>query len=81
MIPLLLTIRIQWLRLWIPLIIIWLLLLPLILVLLPFMMLACLLIDINAWYALKAFWRLLCALPGTSIEVNDGKHTLAMKIF
>lgn len=81
MIPLLLTIRIQWLRLWIPLIIVWLLLLPLVLVLLPFMVLACLLIDVSAWRALKTFWRLLCALPGTSIELTDGQHTFAIKIF
>ena len=79
MIPTLLTIRVQWLRLWVPLIIIWLLLLPVILVLLPFMVL-CLLIDVSAWYALKAFWRLLCAMPGTSIEFTTGTHIFALKI-
>lgn len=81
MIPLLLTIRIHRLRLWIPLIIIWLLLLPLVLVLLPFIVLACMITDIGAWHAFKTFWRVVWALPGTQIELTDGRHIFALKIY
>jgi hypothetical protein len=80
-IPLLLTARTGWVRLWIPLIIVWLLLLPLVLFLLPFLVLASFLIGINAWRALRTFWQLLGALPGTSIELSERKHALALKIF
>lgn len=69
------------LRLWIPLFLIWLLLLPLVLVLLPLAMLALLILNINPFGALAAFWQTLSGLTGTHIEVNAPDALVYVRIF
>jgi hypothetical protein len=80
MIPLFLLVRVQWMRLWIPLFILWILLLPLVLVLTPFAVLACFIVRINASRAFLALWQLLSALRGINIDLNDGEHVVAVRI-
>jgi hypothetical protein len=81
MIPLLLTVRINWFRLWIPLILLWILLLPLVLVLLPFAALACSIARINPVRTFVVFWQVMSAMPGTEIEVNVENNVVAVRIF
>jgi hypothetical protein len=81
MIPLLAIIRVDRLRLWIPLFLVWLLLLPFLVLVLPLIMLVCLLNQINPFRALGAFWRVLSALSGTNIEVNDKNAVVVVRIF
>jgi hypothetical protein len=80
MIPLFLVVRVQWMRLWIPLFILWILLLPLVLVLAPIAVLACLIVRMNALRAFLALWRVLSALRGINIDLNDGEHSVAVRI-
>lgn len=81
MIPLLLTIRVHWFRLWVPLFIVWLLLLPVIVLLLPVAALACMIVHVNVRRAFRVFWDLLCGLSGTRIDVDDGEHVVAIRIY
>ncbi len=81
MIPLLMKIRVQWFRLWIPLFIVWLLLVPVVLLLLPLAVLACLIVGVPALRALRVFWQIFTGLSGTEVEVDDGKHTVAIRIY
>jgi hypothetical protein len=81
MIPLVAVIRVQSLRLWIPLFLIWLLLLPFMLLLLPLVMLACLMVQLNPFRTLAVLWQILAGLRGTNIEVNDIKAAVAIRIY
>jgi hypothetical protein len=81
MIPLVAVIRVDRLRLWIPLFIVWLLLLPLVLLLLPLLMLVGLAVGINPFRALAAFWHVFSGLRGTNIEVNDANAAVRVRIF
>ncbi len=81
MIPLLIVVRVRWVRLWIPLFVVWILLLPLVLVLLPFAVLACFIVRINPLKAILTFWGLFSAFRGTTIDVDDGKNLVAVQIF
>jgi hypothetical protein len=74
-------VRVQWVRLWIPLIVIWILLLPLVLIVLPIAVLACLIMRMNPLQTLLLHWRVLMALPGTRIELSHGKYVFAVQIF
>ncbi len=73
-------IRVDRLRLWIPLFVVWLLLLPFVLLLLPLMMLACLVVGINPLRALGIFWQVFTGLRGTNIEVNDNNAAVVVRI-
>lgn len=81
MIPLFAVIRVNWLRLWIPLFLIWLLLLPFLLLLLPLAMLACLIVRINPFRTLAILWQMIAGLRGTDIEVNDANAAVVVRIF
>jgi hypothetical protein len=81
MIPLFAVVRVDRLRLWVPLFVVWLLLLPFLLLLLPLMTLACLFLGINPLRACAAFWQTLSGLRGTHIEVNDGESLVLVRIF
>jgi hypothetical protein len=81
MIPLVAIIRVDRLRLWIPLFLIWLLLLPFLLLLLPLAMVACLIVRINPFRTLTALWQVIAGLRGTNIEVKDGNAALVVRIF
>jgi hypothetical protein len=69
------------LGLWVPLFLIWLLLLPLVLVLLPLAMLALLVLRVNPFRALAAFWQTLAGLTGTHVEVNAPDALVYVRIF
>lgn len=81
MIPMFMTVRVQWFRLWVPLVIVWVLLLPVVLVLLPVAFLVCLIVQINPLRAGKVFWQVLSGLSGTIVDVNDGEHVVAIRIY
>jgi hypothetical protein len=81
MIPLIATIRVQRLRLWIPLFLLWLLLLPFLLLLLPLAILACLMVQLNPFRTLAALWQVLTGLRGTNIELNDANAAVAVRIY
>jgi hypothetical protein len=83
MIPNLAVIRIQGEHGWcppipVPLFLIWIiaiLLSPLILAALIVLWAICLGAGYQMWRVLAALWRVLCALPGTSVRVTaEGKH-------
>jgi hypothetical protein len=80
MIPLLLIVRVGWFRLWLPLIVVWISLLPLVLILLPIAMLSCFIIGLKPLETLLIHWRVLTALPGTSVELSHGKYAFAVRI-
>lgn len=81
MIPILLSLRVQWFRIWIPLFIVWLLLLPLVLLLLPVALVACLMVRINAFRAFAVFWQLFSSFSGTRIDLDEGKYAVAIRIY
>ncbi len=83
MIPNLAVIRIQAARGWyppipVPLFLLWIiaiLLSPLILAALLVLWAVCIGAGYQMWRLLAAFWRVLCALPGTEVRVTaEGKH-------
>lgn len=74
MIPLNSTLRFRNQRgfhMWIPLFLVWLLLLPFALLMLPLIFIGCLVFAVNPFRAIAAFWRLVAALKGTNIEVDQ----------
>ncbi len=78
MMPQLLTVRVtepnrRPIRLWVPI-------LPVVLILSPFLLLAVLaaavagqIYRVDVPQALDAGWRVICALPGTEIDVHEGR--------
>ena len=83
MIPSLAVVRIQSEHFWcppipVPLFLLWLLVLllsPILIIGLIVGWAVCLAYGYPMWKAIAAFWRLLCALPGTHVRVTaEGKH-------
>ncbi len=68
------------LHLWLPLFLLWI---PLIL-LSPFILLVvlvvCMVMRIDPWRAIAAFWALSCSLPGTEVHVRMEGKTVRVKI-
>jgi hypothetical protein len=64
----------------IPLFVVWALLLPIGLLLTPVMLVVCLVARINPFRAFIAFWRVLAALKGTHVEVEDDRRTFVLRI-
>jgi hypothetical protein len=67
-------------RIWVPV-------LPVVLVLSPFLILAalgaavaCLMYRVRVMQAFGAGWRLFCALPGTRLDVHEGRTALLVSI-
>jgi len=83
--PQLLTVRVRrpegrLIRIWVPV-------LPVALVLSPFLMLAalaavvaCVVYRIRVMQAFGAGWRLFCALPGTRVDVHEGRTAVLVSI-
>jgi hypothetical protein len=67
-------------RLWLPLFLLWI---PLVL-LSPFILLVvlavCVLLRINPWRAISAFWAIFCNLPGSDVHVRTEGNTIRVKI-
>lgn len=85
MMPQLLTVRIKGaedrvIRIWVPV-------LPVALVLSPFLILAalvaavaCLVYRVRVMRAFATGWRLFCALPGTRVDVHEGRTAVLVSI-
>lgn len=78
MIPQLVTVRHRrrdgrWRRVWVPVVPILLVLSPLLILVALGGMVACVIVQVSPWGAWRGLRRLLCALPGTRIEVHDGR--------
>lgn len=58
-------------RFWIPLILIWLLLIPLFVILLPFVLIACLVCQINPFQGIAVLWQILSALRQSQVEFEN----------
>jgi hypothetical protein len=83
--PQLVTVRVNHpegrpIRLWVPV-------LPVLLVLSPFLILAallaavaCLMFRVRVMRAFGAGWRLFCALPGTRVDVHEGRTAVLVSI-
>jgi hypothetical protein len=85
MIPQLMTIRVRpergrGVRLWIPVLPLLLVLSPVLVLVLLALVVACLASRINPVRALYAGTRLLCALRGTRIHVEQGRQTVLVAI-
>ncbi len=85
MIPQLITVRVRRargrrLRLWIPLVPLALLLSPLVLLAVLAAVVGCLILRISPVRALHALARLVCALPGTRVEFEQGPTVVALTI-
>jgi uncharacterized membrane protein len=68
------------LRIWLPIFLVWFLLLPLAPLLLLIMAAICLVGGVNPLRAIAAFWRILCALPGTQVQVRRGANHVHARI-
>lgn len=83
--PQLLTVRVKrpegrLIRIWVPV-------LPMVLVLSPFLVLAalvaavaCLVYRVRVVRAFGTGWRLFCALPGTRVDVHEGRTAVLVSI-
>jgi hypothetical protein len=67
-------------RLWFPLFLLWLVLLPVILLLVPLFVIGSLIIAMNPFRALFAFWQVLTGLKGTHIEVDNRDSQILIRI-
>ena len=67
-------------RLWVPLFLLWI---PLVL-LSPLIFLVvlgvCLAGRVNPWLAIKAFWAIVCSLPGTDVRVCADGNRVTVRI-
>ncbi|SCF17934.1 hypothetical protein GA0074695_4046 [Micromonospora viridifaciens] len=68
------------LRLWVPILPVLLILSPVLLLVLALAAVACLVWRINPVRALHATWRLLCALTGTRIEIEQSRTAVLVNI-
>jgi hypothetical protein len=83
--PQLLTVRVKRpegrpIRIWVPV-------LPVVLVLSPLLILsalaaavACLMYGVSVMRAFGAGWRLFCALPGTRVDIDEGRTAVLVSI-
>jgi hypothetical protein len=68
-------------RLWLPLFLIWLVILPFALVTLPVVALVLALLGHNPLRPFVAFWDVLCALPGSHVEVRGRDALVFLHIY
>jgi hypothetical protein len=85
MIPHLVTVRHRrpdgrWLRLYVPVLPVVLVLSPLLLLAVLAGLVACLATRVSPVGALRGTGQLLCALPGTRIEIDDGQTALLVSV-
>jgi hypothetical protein len=70
----------RWLRLYIPVVPVALVLSPLLLLAILAGLVACLVFEVNPLGAVRGIGRLLWALPGTRIEMDDGQWGLRISV-
>jgi hypothetical protein len=67
-------------RIWLPLFLLWVLLLPIVLLLAPLIAIACLVVRMNPFEAFLVIWRVLGALRGTDVEVDNYSDAVTVRI-
>jgi hypothetical protein len=70
----------RWRRLYVPVLPVLLVLSPLLLVVVLAGLVACLVLRVSLVGALRGTGQLLCALPGTRIEIDDGRTALLVSV-
>jgi hypothetical protein len=70
----------RWLRLYIPVLPVLLALSPLLLLAVLAGLVACLVFRVSPVDALRGIRQLLCALPGTRIEIEDGRTAVLVNV-
>ncbi|MFG1604927.1 hypothetical protein [Actinoplanes sp. NPDC049265] len=85
MIPQLLTVRVKHpdgrpIRIWLPVLPLVLLFLPLVLLAALAAVVACAIYRVNVLRAAVTGWRVACALPGTRIDVEQGRTAVLVAI-
>ncbi|MEU8242979.1 hypothetical protein AB0C07_32380 [Actinoplanes missouriensis] len=85
MIPQLVTVRVDRpgrgpIRAWVPVLPVALLLSPLLIVAAVAAVIACVVFRIDVVRAFGVGWRLICALPGTRVDVHEGRSALLVRI-
>ena len=85
MIPQLVTVRYRrldgrWLRLYLPVLPVLLVLSPLLVLALLAGLVACVVTGVSPVGALRGVGRLLCGLPGTRIEIEDGQTAVLVSV-
>jgi hypothetical protein len=68
-------------RLWLPLFLIWILVLPFAVVTLPVMALVLALLGRHPLRMFGALWSMLCALPGSHLEVNGPRASVFLHVY
>jgi hypothetical protein len=85
MMPQLLTVRVKRptgriIRIWVPVLPVMLVLSPLLILAALAAAVACLVYRVPVMRAFGAVWRLLCALPGTRVDVHEGRTAVLVSI-
>jgi hypothetical protein len=70
----------RWLRLYVPVLPVLLVLSPLLLLVVLAGLVACLVLRVSAVGALRGVGRLLCALPGTTFEIAEGRTAVLVSV-
>jgi hypothetical protein len=83
--PQLLTVRVKRpegrpIRIWVPVLPVALVLSPLLVLAALAGVVACVMYQIRVMRAVAAAWRLLCALPGTRVDVREGRTAVLVSI-
>ncbi|MEU4560757.1 hypothetical protein AB0F72_20455 [Actinoplanes sp. NPDC023936] len=85
MIPQLVTVRVERpgrapIRAWVPVLPVALALSPLLIVAALAALIACVVFRVDVVRAFVAGWRLVCALPGTRVDVHEGRSAVLVSI-
>jgi hypothetical protein len=83
--PQLITVRIRRpqgraIRIWVPVIPVLLLLSPLLILGALVVSVACLAYRVNLWHAITTGWRVLWAMPGTRVDIEQGNSAVLVHI-
>lgn len=85
MMPQLITVRVEQpehrpIRIWVPVLPVALVFAPLLILAALVAVVACLIYRIEVMRAFGTGWRLLCALPGTRVDVHEGRSIVLVNI-
>lgn len=67
-------------RLWLPLFLLWLIALPFLVVSLPVVALVLWMLGRRPFAIFAAYWGVLRAMPGASVEVNGRRNSVVMQV-
>ncbi len=85
MMPQLLTVRVERaegrpIRIWVPVLLVALVLSPFVVLAALAAVVACVVFRVRVIKSFVAGWRLFCALPGTHVDVHEGRTTVLVSI-